>query len=449
MGTTPKRARALSWVALLPCLVLGVGWIFHTSFDPTVLGKYSTPYFVFLVCWWLLVTPALYFFFRFLFDTQHIELTSGRRLHVRPSLKILLTILLGTGMFFTLRYRVHKAMGFGVTTAQRSDIFHPYLQNAPMKRRRFSINRWCFRGGPIEKRKPEGTIRIFALGGSTTFASPMPLEDTYPELLRVKLAAAYADRTIEMQNAGGDWHCSQHSLIKFLTSVQDFDPDLLLVFHGINDLARSLTPDLFGVGAFREDYRHFLGPASALVKRNTWDFLMMRFGHWFSDLLRHRVRIVGPYGDGVGGLETAFFPKAEPVEVTDWPSLAVYERNMRDLVLAARAKGIAVVLGTQPYLYRDDLSASERERLWTPISHQFNGQRADLASMRRGMEAINARTRVIARETGVPLADLAAAVPQTLEYLYDDVHQTKKGTERVAQTFFECIRDTSPVDALR
>ena len=441
-----KGVRILAWIATLPVLVLGVGWIFHTSFEPDVLGKYSWGYFTFLLCWWLLVTPAVYYFARFLFDTHRIELTSGRVLHVRPSLKILLALLLSWGMVEIVTYRVDKELGRGVTTAQGTDIYHPYLQNVPRKRNRFNVNKWGFRGHGIEKRKPENAYRIFTLGGSTTFSVTLKLPDTYQAQLAEKLSAAHPERKIEVQNAGGDWHCSQHSLIKYLTSIQDFDPDLLIVFHGINDLGRSLSPTLFSQGAFREDYRHFLGPVSSLVKKDRFTYLRMKFGHWFSDFLCHKVRMMGPHGTGVGGLQTVFFSKAEPVEVDDWPSLATYERTMRDLILVATAKGTRIIIATQPFLYRDDLSEKELERLWTPISHQWDGKRVSLGSITRGMERINALTAQIAAQTDAGFVDLESLIPKTTEYLYDDMHHTKKATTKIAAAFYEYIQTNKLLD---
>ena len=49
----------LSALVSLPVVVLGVGFVFHTSLEPDVFGKYSAGYFVFLCLWFLLVVPAL------------------------------------------------------------------------------------------------------------------------------------------------------------------------------------------------------------------------------------------------------------------------------------------------------------------------------------------------------------------------------------------------------
>ena len=390
----------------------------------------------------LLLTPAIHLLARFLFSTHRIELPSGRVLHLRPAAKLLVALLLGWGAAAILEYRVDKALGRGVTSPRYTDFFHPYLQNMPgAGSPALGTNGWGFRGAALPWRKPEGAYRVFALGGSTVFSGTLPLAETWPEMLAKRLGERLPGRRIEMQNAAAEWHTTQHSLIKLLTLVLDFHPDLVIVYHGINDLGRSLVPDLFAVGEYRHDYGHFHGPVARLARPGEldWPFVRIRFGHCFSDFLYHRIRIAGPTGDGVHRLKMAFFPKADFVPVESWPSLRDFERNLRHIVELCRARGIDVILASQPSLYRDDLSAAEQELLWTPISHQQGGRCPDLASMIRGMERFNVTSRRVAEEADAGFVDLAAGVPKTTDYLWDDVHYTPKACALVAELFDEHI----------
>ena len=54
--------RVITGLLTLPVVVLGVGFIFHTDFEPDVFGKYKGGYFAFLLGWWLLLTPGVFFF---------------------------------------------------------------------------------------------------------------------------------------------------------------------------------------------------------------------------------------------------------------------------------------------------------------------------------------------------------------------------------------------------
>ncbi len=441
----PRSSRISLALALVPALLAvvgGIGFVFHTDFDPQVFGKYRGGYFAFLLAYWILFVPLVFVVSRWVFTTQRIELPSGRVLHWRPAPKILLVLVLGVLFVSAANARIHKATGRGVATPLRSDTFHPYLQNAPAPyHHRFGINRWGFRGTDIEREKPEGEYRVFLLGGSTLFAAALPLEETPGELLETQLRAAVPGRAFEVQNAAAEWHCSEHSLIKFLTWIRSFDPDLVVVYHAINDLYRSFTPEAFAVGPYRDDYGHFHGAVASLVrpKETKWMLVRMQAGYWFSDFRYDRVRVAGPTGDGVKGVTQMFFPKSEEVEIPDWPSLGAFERNLTDLVSAIRRAGVDVVVGSQPSLYREDLTREEREVVWFAKAHQENGRRASIASMADGMRRFNEVSRAVAERAGVPFVDLDAAVPKTTEYLYDDVHYTAKGAARVAESLTRAV----------
>ena len=129
----------------------------------------------------------------------------------------------------------------------------------------------------------------------TVLQDPLPLEETPAERMRQRLAEARPDLKVEVQNAGADWHTSQHALIRLLTEVRAFRPDVVVAYHGINDLVRSLSPDAWASGPYRDDYGHYLGPTAAVVKGgSSWAFIRMRYGYCFSDLLYEQVRVLGP-----------------------------------------------------------------------------------------------------------------------------------------------------------
>lgn len=439
----PRWPTFLGIAAALPLAVLGVGFGFHTDFDADVFGKWSGGWFAFLLFWWIVVVPGAFLLVRFVFRTQVLELPSGRVLRLRPAPKLLAVVLLGWLFVQGVEAQVARALGRGVTTPLHSDAFHPFLQNAPKPNRsRFGTNGFGFRGADLPGRKEEGSFRIFVLGGSTVFCAPLALEATHAEMLRVRLAARHPDVRIEVQNAGAEWHSSLHSLIKYLTWIRELDPDLVIVWHGINDLYRSFSPAAFAEGPYRRDYGHFHGAVAAMArpKEASWRIAGMRADRWFSDFRCDRARVVGPYGDGVKGIRQMLFPRSRPVEIERWRSLGAFERNLRDLVRNARADGVEVLLASQPSLYREDLAPAQRELLWFPLAHQERGTRPSLRSMIDGMAQYNAASRRVAEEEGAAFVDLAARVPKSTEFLYDDVHYTEQGCAVIAEALEEAVR---------
>ena len=68
------------------------------------------------------------------------------------------------------------------------DSFDPYLQNQldPNDTERH-INRHGFRGEEITRYKPDGTLRVFVLGGSTVLSAEVAYEKSHVRLLELLL----------------------------------------------------------------------------------------------------------------------------------------------------------------------------------------------------------------------------------------------------------------------
>jgi hypothetical protein len=115
----------------------------------------------------------------------------------------------------------------------------------------------------------------------------------------------------------------------------------------------------------------------------------------------------------------------------------------------AKRAGIEVVVATQPYLYRTDLTPAEREVIWSPRAHHQDGTRPSIASMIDGMEKFNAKSRQVAEATGARFADLASRMPKDLAHLYDDVHYTAKGAALVGEVLAEAVLPLAPKPAGR
>ena len=438
------------WPRLVSCMAFtgALGFLLHTSHEPVVFGKYDAPYAIFLALEFFVVLPGFYFLARFCAVEHEIRLRSGRILVVRPRHKLTAVFVASWVVYFATGFVAAQFASSRMMTTN-GDRFHPYLQNTPSPDDPAQhVNHWGFRGDEIDREKADDVFRIFAFGGSTVFCGTVPYEQTHCRLLQRRLSEAYPQYRIEVQNLGADWHTTEHDTIKLLFFGQDFSPDLVFTFHAINDLVRSLSPDMFADGPYSPDYRHYLGAATILAgQQRKAPWLMAGLGgYWCSDLRFDQVRIDGPEGKGLNGLRTYFVPKTLPIDVTVWQSLPAFERNLRDFVVIARSKGMRVLLATQPSLYRDDLTPADRQVLVFPLSHHFRGERPSLHSMVEGMRAFNDATRQLATDDQVELVDLDRLMPKTTKYLYDDVHYTKAGNELVAAAFAKQIVESQIID---
>jgi len=425
----------------LVLVVFLAGFWFGSPDDlPPIFKKYSSSYF-FVLCFVTVLMPFVFLYLRQLFIKNEIVLSSGRKVFVRPCHKVLVLLLCGiVFVVFAETWLIKKQKVVFTEKKESLKGFHPFLQIIPkIGDEELPINRWGFRGEDIDKVKPKETFRIFVLGGSMIYCNSTPFELTHCRILEKKLRANYPHINIEVQNAGMDWHTSQHSVIKFLFLIQDFKPDLVIICHGINDLYRSFSPAPYAKGAYRDDYSHFFGPLSSVLDDYTSAdkhiiLLPKIVKHmfsvlWFSNFRHH----------AAANLET--------IPIKKWKSLKSFERNMQNFVDIVRSKKIDLIVASQPYLYKTDMTDEEKETIWFPEYFcSENNQKPDIPSMISGMEVYNRTSREIAKEKAVAFLDLEKSLQKSLLYFFDDIHLTEEGNRVIGEAFAEEIFEMECVE---
>jgi lysophospholipase L1-like esterase len=203
------------------------------------------------------------------------------------------------------------------------------------------INDDGFRGDPLEHPKPRNTVRIFALGGSTTFGWGVAENDTYHQVLARMLndsARASGEPTrFEIVNAGVIGYNSWQVAHLMRRIAERYQPDGFLVAYTFNDAwnpVGSMNPeerDRMLAGVRRKN----LLRRSALV-------------NWLIDLrarrLAHRAER-GGLGDELAVAQTGD-SSATPAELTAYRAtldsmVALAQRDKLSLgftVLAARGQ---------------------------------------------------------------------------------------------------------------
>lgn len=423
-------------------LFILLGLIFHTSTEPTILGKYSPQY---SIC--ILLAIGLFFPYRkaviFVFSETTINREDGTALRISPKHKILFYTIIFLVCFFTcetmLRIKGHQKNKNAIYG------FHPFLQNTlNIKDNDLHINSHGFRADEITKAKPEGTYRIFVVGGSTVLCDKVPFEKTHVRILEKLLQQHYQKQIrIEVLNAGNSWHTSEHSIIKYLFKIKDYDPDLIILWHAINDLYRSFAPERMGPREFQSDYSHFFGPVSDIVmehfKQNEriWPNIIPH------SLLLNRLYFLFErrlYTDLRKAIRTH---KLKAIDISEFPSLKSFKRNLNSIVKIIQNDQVKLILATQPFLYNEILSEVEKKHIWFPEAFCINknNEYPNLRSMELGMNLFNSETKKIAELHHIPLVDLEAHVPKNREFFLDDCHYTAKGNQLVAETLFEFIKN--------
>jgi lysophospholipase L1-like esterase len=101
--------------------------------------------------------------------------------------------------------------------------------------REVRTNRYGLRSPDFELKKGPDEYRILMLGESTTFGAGVSGEETYSAVLEKLLNTPGASRRVRVINAGISAYSSFQSLLYLKAEGLAFHPDLIVVYHEIND----------------------------------------------------------------------------------------------------------------------------------------------------------------------------------------------------------------------
>lgn len=421
-------------------LFLLTGLFFHTSSSPEILGKYTQKYF-FILIMLVILFPILLFFLRYISKSSIIKIRK-RKIKLTPGKKIIIsTILFLAFILFPADYFLRdKFENFESTNYQvKIENFHPFLQYQMTKETEgFKVNSDGFRGKEIVS-KNEDTFRIVVFGGSTVLQRNLNDNQTTSFLLEKYLSKKYPDKNIEVINAGFDGYTTEHSLIQYLFKVKDMKPDLVIMWHGINDLYYSCTPSDRARGQYKSDYSHFYSadgrmvfnyfntPQPIEIKLLTFDFFKKFIkDNLFSDF---KDKYKSKHSD------PEIYTNAKPTDQYEMksPSRGAYGRNINSFIGLAKSADTFVIIGDQPNLYEKENSKKELEKIWMPKTFcSKEGKFPSLLSFKKAMDEFNFDAKKVSEENSVGFVELSK-MPKNLDYFVDDVHYTKLGSDFIAK----------------
>jgi lysophospholipase L1-like esterase len=295
----------------------------------------------------------------------------------------------------------------------------------------FSVNTLGVRGP--EGGPKESDLAILCIGGSTTECLYNTDEASWPCRVQSDLARA-PGRGVYIGNAGRSGHtAANHAyLLRHYPGVERFDA--VLVLCGVNDVLGWLRRD-------RDERRARVPNETLFDWSRPHDAYYRRLALWRlaetildvgSPLARGQV-----FQDATGdwyakaraarrrALQSRTFAEL-PADLDD--ALAHYRRDLIDVVQAARERGRAVAMMTQPTLWRADLPPELEDKLWQ--YNQFGAYTP--AALAQAMDAFNQVMLDVCREHGVPCLDLASQLPKDASVFYDDCHFHDEGCRIVA-----------------
>jgi lysophospholipase L1-like esterase len=295
----------------------------------------------------------------------------------------------------------------------------PYLNTAPREGtstvatgRHMSFNSRGYRSPERSPAKPPGTLRVVTAGGSTTFDIGVPDDSiSWPWQLETDLRQRGV--AAEVWNAGFPGWTSQENVIALAIRDLDLQPDLLVLYQGINDLQPAATVPFDA--EYESDHvrlsKEALGIAEAPLP---W----YRYSVFLENTLPQARKWVG-----------LAEPSAPPVaarlgRVPD-EALATFERNVRSFIALGRSHGARVMLVTQPLRLRSGqaFDAALLEQ-WIP---GLDGRMAP-----RELERFNDVLRHVAVDEKVELGDAAREVAWEDVDFVDPMHFGSSGSTKLA-----------------
>ncbi len=299
------------------------------------------------------------------------------------------------------------------------------------------VNSLGYRGPEIAMPKPDDVYRIVAVGGSTTYGLFLDLwQLAYPRQLEEMLQRVYGYEGVELINAGVPQYSTWESAVNMLLRIPDLEPDLVIIYHGINDVGVRLTdPDFYD--GLNTGKGYWVDRDDPLPPSVLWRFALKRLG--FELPVAYELDTTFQRPDGIrscdqetSGDETlcrGFNMTASEVLAANPP--IYFERNLRNMIRLARGMGSEALLLTWAYSPLDFPDAGGMVQRY----------------LQAGVDEQNTIIRRLADEEDTLFYDLAATMPTDEKFWVNNgVHMKAAGTAEMARQIAEYLAGTGVLD---
>lgn len=282
--------------------------------------------------------------------------------------------------------------------------------------REIRINSKGFVGREFEAKKPSGVYRIFALGDSCTFGGSW--NEPYPAVLQLHLNSLGSRLQFEVINAGVEGYNSEYALARLKTDVFQYDPDMVIIYIGWNDLMKVNPDGLSDAGRY---------PRLARIMGES--FLMRGYSKLIFYYLRPLVIKPRLGGDEQ---EKHAFDNFIPVS---------FQENLKAMLELLQDRNIRAILLTLPTIVKPGMSNDDLRRQAVFFPYYAGVYSLDkFLSLHR---AYNMVIRNTALKYDIPLVDLDS-IFNTYEkdiLFWDTMHPSVKGHNVIARTLFDKVKE--------
>lgn len=305
-------------------------------------------------------------------------------------------------------------------------------------------NSMGFRGDEVVIPKPAGIFRIACLGSSTTYD---PLIDDWTRAWPGQLQAILREHapTVEVVNAGVPSWTSREQILNYATRVACLQPDLIIIYEGINDLLYRAT---WPPEQLRSDYTSPFTVAPEFAKQPWYTALTLvripliltgrllppcAIDPCWCDTFKGQgfVNVVRATGysrwqSACGGRLSSIPSGMTLKDVFATTPTAHFERNIRSVVESAKSQHTRVLLVGLILDWRK----LQRDALDHGEGLQF------------GIKQHNDVLEAVGKDCGVPYYDLPRDWPQDDHLWFDFIHNNESGALQKARLIADFILKT-------
>lgn len=350
---------------------------------------------------------------------------------MRRRLLVSLTTLVLMLLFVEGAVRVRQYLKFG-TSGQRYHQLEEHeasgllVPKAGTVTGAIAVNDAGFRSPDIPLEKPTGLVRLAFLGGSTTFCAEVSgNEATWPQLVVDALREAYPGVAFDHVNGGTAGYTTKESLKNLQHRVAPFAPDVVVVYHGTNDLVHATREIAIAEGLVEPDS----GDEEGWLARNSMA--------WF--LLRKNLRFRSRQANAAEG--------AEGMPLEAGVVSAAFAADLGALLDASADAAEFVVLPTFSTRIRPE--QSREERMASAASALYYMPYLDVDQILAGYDEVNATLRALgAARPEVLLVEGEDGIPADDLHFADTVHFRDAGARKQADRVIEALLGSEQLAAL-
>jgi lysophospholipase L1-like esterase len=259
-------------------------------------------------------------------------------------------------------------------------------------------------------------MRVVCLGGSTTFGNGVGDSDTWPFILQQRLGRMY-----RVFNLGVPGYSTAEAIIQMLLIVPDLRPDIVIQYHGWNDLRNYHNPqkssDYFWHGMSQKRNLLILTSTERFFYKYsaTWNFVLFIR----KTILSRKAQAGQPAAGGP-------FVSGDPDPFVD----SLYVRNVKALDDLAGRLSMRLIFVPQ-IINVSNFRDHGKSRPWTPY--------VDDASMPALIRHMNSLLSQIRQDGNTFVANDVLRFPWPNDCFVDDGHFSRKGAERFVEALMPAI----------